>query len=79
MPVSSEKRTVIAAMENENYTGLLTETQEYCEETEEVVGFLSLEMADKLISLKVAEGFPTFEAFFEQLLKDHAAMKQLRG
>ncbi len=45
---------------------------------EETIGFLSLAMADRLIALKVAEGHETFEAFFEELLRDHATVRAQR-
>ncbi len=63
-------------MQDRDYCDAVTEMETYDEE--ETIGFLSLAMADRLIALKVAEGHETFEAFFEELLRDHATVRAQR-
>jgi hypothetical protein len=71
-------------MEEQSFIGPFTGTQFYdddskpMEETDETtIGFISFEMLDRLIALKVAEGHGSFEALFEKLLEEHEQAKAL--
>jgi hypothetical protein len=76
--LSQQRRKDAVTMEGEDYIGAITETETYDEESseDETIGFMSYAMLDRLMALKVAEGHESFEALFEQLLKDHAAMRK---
>ncbi len=71
-------------MDEQGYVGPFTGTQFYEDtpsentEDEETIGFISFDMLDKLVALKLAEGHESFEALFEKLLAEHEELKKIK-
>jgi hypothetical protein len=68
-------------MEEHDFVGTCTETEELDDTPSEpeTIAFISLDMLDRLMAMKMAEGHDSFESLFEQLLADHEVAKELRA